>query len=66
MENKLIGIRMKIVTIMLIVTILPIGLISFISYRSSSNMMTDQYRELGITIGTEITDGISIKMVIPY
>ncbi len=62
MENKFFGIRMKIVTIMLIVTILPIGLISFISYKSSSNMMTDQYRELGITIGTEITDGISIKM----
>lgn len=56
------GIRTKIITIMLLVIILPVAIISAISYRSSSNMMTDQYRELGITIGTEITDGVRIKM----
>lgn len=50
------GIRMKIITIILIVTILPIAIISTISYRSSSNAMTDQYRELGMTIGEETKD----------
>ena len=56
------GIRTKIITIMLLVIILPVAIISAISYRSTSKMMTDQYRELGITIGTEITDGVIIKM----
>ena len=62
MEAKKFGIRTKIITIMLIVIIFPIAVISLISYKSSSNMMTDQYRELGMTIGNEITSGIDIKM----
>lgn len=62
LKNKRFGIRAKIITIMLLVIVLPIAIISFISYKSSSDMMTNQYRDLGRTIGNEITDGINIKM----
>lgn len=62
MKKINIGIRMKIISIMLIVIILPVTIISLISYGSSSRMMTNQYRELGITIGSEISEGIEIKM----
>ena len=56
------GIIEKIISIMLLVIILPISLVGLITYKSSSDMMTDQYRELGEVIGREITDTVQIKM----
>lgn len=47
---------------MLILIVIPIAIIGTISYRSSSRMMTDQYRELGQTIGNQITNAIEINM----
>lgn len=62
MRKMKFGIREKIIAIMLVVIIVPIALVGAISYRSSSDMMTDQYRELGEVIGREITDTVQIKM----
>lgn len=47
---------------MLILIVVSITIVGTISYRSSSRMMTDQYRELGQTIGTQITNAIEVNM----
>ena len=55
-------VKARIIIIMLILIVTPISIVGGISYKLFSNMMTNQYRDLGQTIGTEITRGTQIKI----
>ncbi|AFS77361.1 methyl-accepting chemotaxis protein Mcp [Gottschalkia acidurici 9a] len=55
-------VKAKIIIIMLILIVTPISIVGGISYKLFSNMMTNQYRDLGQTIGTEITRGTQVKI----
>ena len=56
------SIKTKLISIMLILIIVPIAIIGSISYWSSSKMIKDEYRELGQTIGDQITNVVEVKM----
>lgn len=56
------SIKTRLIAIMLVLIVIPIAIIGTISYRSSSRMMTEQYKELGQTVGNQITNTIEVKM----